>query len=314
MTFLQPLENRVLLANTAAISTTLPTVVNTAGSALSFNGANDYLVTPNLQSSFSTTSVTVELWFKANGPGVILDELGSSSLSSGWRDSQIEILSSGQVDARVWNLPAVSLGTATFGEWTFAALRYNSSTSTLDGLLDGVPSSTTVSGSRSAPFNDSYGLYYSFGNSESSNLGSGAWFNGTIDDVSIWNVARSNSAIQADLSAPPTAPQAGLVADYQLNDGAGLTAADSSGNHYTANLGGGTAANAPAWVNSNAPIDGVVSTGTANTQSAIDHFAVTFNQPLNAMAAGAANSYSLTGSSGDPRTCSRRRTPAARRP
>ena len=289
-----------MLANTAAISTSLPTVVNAAGSALSFNGANDYLITPNLQSSFSTTSVTVEMWFKANAPGVILDELGTSSLSSPWRDSQIEILSSGQVEARVYNLSAVSLGTASFGEWNFVALRYNSSTSTLDGLLNGVPSSTTVSGSRSAPFNNGYGLYYAFGNSESSNLGSGAWFNGSIDDVSIWNVARSNSAIQADMSQPPSTPQAGLVADYQLDDGAGLTAADSSGGNHTANLGGGTAANAPAWVTSNAPIDGVVSTGIANTHAAIDHFAVTFNQPINASSAGSANSYSLTGSSGDP--------------
>ncbi len=266
---------------------------------MSFNGANDYLITPNLQSSFSTTSVTVELWFKANAPGVILDELGSTTVNSGWHDSQIEILSSGQVDARVWDLSPVSLGTANFGEWNFVALRYNSSTSTLDGLLNGVPSSTTGSGSRSAP-NNGYGLYYAFGDTDGQSLGSGAWLNGSIDDISIWNVARSNSAIQADMSQPPSAPQAGLVADYQLDDGAGLTAADSSGGNHTANLGGGTAANAPAWVTSNAPIDGVVSTGTADTQAAIDHFAVTFNQPLNANSAGAANSYSLTGSSGDP--------------
>ncbi len=31
LTFVQPLENRILLANTAMISTSLPTVVNTAG-------------------------------------------------------------------------------------------------------------------------------------------------------------------------------------------------------------------------------------------------------------------------------------------
>ncbi len=128
-------------------------------------------------------------------------------------------------------------------------------------------------------------------------MGSGAWLNGSIDDISIWNVARTNSQIQADMSQPPSAPQTGLVADYQLDDGTGLTAADSSGNNYTASLGGGTAANAPSWVTSNAPIDGV-STGTATVETAYDHFAVTFNQPLNATAAGAANSYSLTDASG----------------
>ena len=163
-----------------------------------------------------------------------------------WHDSQIEILSTGQVDARVWNLPAVSLGTASFGTWNFVALRYNSSTSTLDGMLNGVPSSTTVTGTRSAPFKNGDGLYYAFGRHDtSSDLGSGAWFNGTMDDVSIWNVARSNAAILADMSQPPTTPQTGLVADYQLDDGAGVTASDSSGLGYNASLGEGTAANAP---------------------------------------------------------------------
>ncbi len=295
------IERRVLLAGnpTAVLSTSLPTEVSTAGSALSFNGGNDYLVTPNLQSSFATTSVTVELWFKANSPGVILDELGQTNVNSGWHDSQIEILSSGQVDARVSNVNPVSLGTASFGEWNFVALRYNSTTSTLDGMLNGVASSTTASGSRSAPFNNGSGLYYAFGATDSTNMGSGAWLNGTIDDVSIWNVARSNAQIQADMAQPPSTPQSGLVADYQLDDGTGLTAADSSGGNYTANLGGGNQANAPAWVTSNAPIDGVVSTGTANGQTAIDHFAVTFNQPLNTTSAGAAGNYSLTDSSGE---------------
>ena len=46
------------------------------------------------------------------------------------------------------------------------------------------------------------------------------------------------------------------------------------------------------------PIDGVVSTGTANSTAAIDHFALTFNQPLEPMSAGAANSYSLTSNTG----------------
>ncbi len=242
--FLEALENRIVLANTAVISTSLPTVVSTAGSALSFNGTSDYLITPNLASSFPTTSVTVELWFKANAPGVILDELGQTSLNTAWHDSQIEILSSGQVEARVEGLNAVSLGTASFGDWNFVALRYNSTTSTLDGILNGVPSSTTVSGNRSAPFNNSYGQYYALGSTDGTNLGNGAWLSGSIDDVSIWNVARSNAEIQADMVEPPATPQTGLVADYQLDDGTGLTAADSSGGNHNASLGGGTAAGA----------------------------------------------------------------------
>ena len=298
--FLEMLESRFVPSTTAVISTSLPTVVNTAGSALSFNGANDYFITPNLQSSFPTTSVTVELWFEANAPGVILDELGTTTLNPAWHDSQIEILSSGKVEASVDGVTAVSLGTASFGEWNFVALRYNSSTSTLDGMLNGI-----------AEFDD--GDRHPLGPIQSR-----LWpvlrvrRHGLGEPGKRRLVQRDHGRYQHLERRPlecrdsgrhvsaPTTPQSGLVADYQLDQGAGSTAADSSGSNYTASLGGGTAANAPTWVVSNAPLDGVVSTGTATAQTAIDHFAVTFNQPLNTMAAGAANSYSLVGSSGDP--------------
>ena len=119
--FLEPLKSRIAPATTAVISTSLPNEVNTSGSALSFNGTSDYLITPNLKSEFSTTSVTVELWFKANAPGVILDELGQTSLNSSWHDSQIEF--SVLVKwTRVWDLTAVNLGTVSFGTWNLVAV------------------------------------------------------------------------------------------------------------------------------------------------------------------------------------------------
>src|SRR5579875_2312194 len=174
---LELLEDRILLdgSPTHVLSTSLPTLVNTAGSSLSFDGTNNYLITPEMHSAFTNNSETVELWFKANGPGVIVDELGQSTPNTNWHDSQIEITSSGQVSARVWNLPSVNLGTASFGTWHFVALRYDSSTSTLDGVLDGIPSATTVSGTRSAPNNNSTtgptSVYYAFGAADSNNLG-----------------------------------------------------------------------------------------------------------------------------------------------
>ena len=293
------LETRTLLA-TSVLSTSLPTVVGTAGDALAFNGVNDYLITPNLASAYSGTSTTVEMWFKANGPGVILDELGTPVINNpSWHDSQIEITSTGQVEARVWNLSSVNLGQASFGTWNFVALRYNSASGGIeDGVLNGIASSTTVTGARSTPY-PTNGLYYAFGSTDSTTVagGTGNYFNGAIADVSIWNVARSTATIQADMAQLPT-PQANLVAAYQLSDGAGMTAADSSGNNFTANLGGGTAANAPTWVTSNKPTAGVVSTATATSQAAIDHFAVEFSQPLSTTSATSASNYSLIDNNG----------------
>ncbi len=108
--FLETLETRTLLA-TNVFSTSLPAVVSTSGTALAFNGTNDYLITPNLQSAFSTSTVTIEGWFKATGPGVIVTELGNTTLNDPqWHDSQIEITGTGDVKVRVWNLNPGRLG------------------------------------------------------------------------------------------------------------------------------------------------------------------------------------------------------------
>src|SRR5207302_8917981 len=143
-----------------------------------------------------------------------------------------------------------------FGAWHYVALRYNGSAQVLDGFLDGIQSATNVSGARSAPFNNGQGLYYAFGATDTTNLGSGAYFNGTIDDINVWNVARSVAGIQSDMSQPPVGNEQGLVLDWQLDDGSGLTAADKTANAYSGSLGGGNATNAPAWVTSNAPVNG----------------------------------------------------------
>ena len=70
--------------------------------------------------------------------------------------------------------------------------------------------------------------------------GGGREWNGSMDDVRFWNTARTEAEIQATMfQAVP--PQAGLVANYPLNDGvpnvnntAVTTLADASGNGHTA--------------------------------------------------------------------------------
>jgi len=70
--------------------------------------------------------------------------------------------------------------------------------------------------------------------------GGGREWNGSMDDVRFWNTARTEAEIQATMfQAVP--PQAGLVANYPMNDGvpntnntAVTTLADASGNGHTA--------------------------------------------------------------------------------
>ena len=81
-----------------------------------------------MASYFSDETVTISVWFYPTDSGVIVDELGQSSINTSWHDSQIEILSTGEVKVRVRNLASVSLGTATFNQWQHAVLRYNKAT------------------------------------------------------------------------------------------------------------------------------------------------------------------------------------------
>jgi len=143
----------------------------------------------------------------------VVDELGQPTLNTAWHDSQIEILPSGEVKARVWNLPAISLGTASFGAWHHAVLRYNRATQSLDGFLDGVRSPSSSSGDRLAPQEYGYAQHYALGAIDTTNLGSGGWFKGSIDEFAVYPTALSDARIAAHYVAASqaTAPASGTA-------------------------------------------------------------------------------------------------------
>jgi hypothetical protein len=241
-------------ATRTAITATINNVPGNFGNALKLDGTNDYVVTPNIASSMPTNDVTLELWFRANGAGVIVSELGQSTINSGWHDSHMEILSTGEVRVRVWFLNSISLGFVSFGTWNHAVVRYNSSNSTLDGLLNGVASTSTSVGARSKSSANGYGYNYAFGATDSTNMGSGGYFNGTIDEVRIWNTARTNTQIQTYMNTELSGSETGLVTYYNFNQGiangtnTGLTTLyDKTSNVYNGTLNNlaltGTASN-----------------------------------------------------------------------
>ena len=78
--------------------------------------------------------------------------------------------------------------------------------------------------------------------------GTGRYFQGQIDDVSIWNVGRSAASVQSDMSAALTATASGLLAYYQFDETSGTTALDTTANHNNGVLGGTNPANAPTRV------------------------------------------------------------------
>ena len=71
---------------------------------------------------------------------------------------------------------------------------------------------------------------------------SGTSWAGDIDEVRLWNVARTAAEIRGALSPCPSGQEPGLVGYWRLDDGAGLIASDSTGHGHD-----GTLINGPVW-------------------------------------------------------------------
>lgn len=206
-------------------------------SAVNFDGVNNFVLTPDLTARFPGESVTLSLWFHARAAGVLVDEVGSADVTGPWHDSQIEILATGEVQVRVFNLSAVSLGTASFGAWHHVVLRYDRATMTLDGFLDGVEAAGDAVGDRSSPFEFGFQQRYALGLADSTNLGSGAFFNGLLDEFAVFSTALSNADVAAQFQAGingsgnyrATVLAGNPVLYWRLGDATASPAADATG-------------------------------------------------------------------------------------
>jgi hypothetical protein len=77
--------------------------------------------------------------------------------------------------------------------------------------------------------------------------GNQAHFAGDLDEIRIWDFARTQAEIQATMSMPLTGDEEGLVGYWPLDEGRGNSAADRTGSGVTGTLRG------PQWVASAAP-------------------------------------------------------------
>ncbi len=71
------------------------------------------------------------------------------------------------------------------------------------------------------------------------------FWNGEIDEIRIWNVARSQAEIQANLRNELTGTESGLLAYFKMSDGAGTSLTDNSTSEHTGTISGASWANYP---------------------------------------------------------------------
>jgi len=251
-------------------------LITTTNNALHFDGTNDYVSLIPINSANCTSApltlsnaLTIEYWFKGtNLQSAVRFQNGSDYISAGWgtAGSFKHILSnSGGVDG-------VSVGAAaTDGNWHHVAMTWqkgvvNGFKSYLDGQLVQQKDATNTD----LPS-------FSGGLALGSLNGVSEFMNGSLEEVRVWNVARTQAEIKSGMCSL-SLPQTGLLMYYRFDHGvvngnnASVTSLANSAatGVYTGNLNGfaldGSTSN---WVASptKAPIRYVKQGGTGDGSS-----------------------------------------------
>ena len=189
---------------------TTDVTTNTTNSSLNFDGLNDCVSIENCSGSAFAFSdaLTIEYWFKGSNmqSAVRFQPDASTYIVMGWSNSKHIISTSGGTSG-------VNIGTgATDGNWHHVAMTWQKNTSLgFISYLDGVRIQRISAANTSLPSMTS-GLFLG------ANQGTSEFMNGSIDEVRVWNVVRTQSQIQTN-ACNLSLPQTGLLMYYKFNHG-----------------------------------------------------------------------------------------------
>src|SRR5262249_23416072 len=197
-----------------------------SGTALLFDGINDQATVPDnaaLDSIEQTDKVTIEAWVRIqdwnSGWFSVIDKYEATG-DFGWT-MQINSTTGLEFISRVGQ--SVSSGfVPALNRWYHLAVSYDRAAGQIQFLAGGqVVYKTSFTGD----IRDTSGepLYVGFNPSCGDD-----YSRGMIDELRIWNVARTPAQIQANMNQT-IAPQSGLVGYWRFNEGSGTTAADLAG-------------------------------------------------------------------------------------
>jgi parallel beta-helix repeat protein len=236
-------------------------VSDVRGNMYSFDGANDAIVVPNSAALSPTNTLTIETWVKASNfagfPGIISKNDDQGYVV--WINN-----SSGTVSARIGNVQFDG-GAITLNRWHHIAV-----------VFDGTNKSIYIDGVRTG----------SLANAAPTNTGTadviiGGWLNfsrpfqGSIDEVRIWSIARSQNQIRENMHLTLKGNETGLVSYYQFNNDAVPTTVggvkDAMGLH-NGTTSGMVVSN---YIESEVPVAGGVSDRLTVTGLGLQNFANT---------------------------------------
>jgi YVTN family beta-propeller protein len=217
------------------------------GAALDFDGIDDQLNMGNSDALMLTdTDFTIEVWISTTQTS---ESTVVHKHSSGWWNGYFVMVSYPPCGtnktcfytAEGLTPHAASTTDVNDGQWHHIAAVYHVSGTKhlfVDGVLEDTEPAPVHITPNTEPFRvgcgDTLGLRH---------------FQGLIEEVRVWNVARSEAEIQSAMNTPLIGNESGLVGYWKFNEGSGQTAYDSTLNSNDGQLGStlGVDDNDPSW-------------------------------------------------------------------
>ncbi|NCR09221.1 MAG: hypothetical protein GPI95_13180 [Microcystis aeruginosa LG13-11] len=248
---------------------------NPVGKALSFDGVNDYIALGNPSSLQITGNQTLELWIKPThfnyrqnpfnkawgGEGTLTLEGNVSWAANGTVNYYYGVTGtdwgSGGINYQGFNTNQ----SLNINQWSHLAVVRDFNNQKLSWYINGVKVNETYTIFNSAtPSNNP--IYIGTGYTN--------YFNGLIDEVQIWNKARTQAEIQADMNRQLTGNETGLVGYWNFNEGSGNIVTDLTNNHNNGTVYGAT------WTTGIVPTSNTLKLGDTFTQADLDNGLLTY--------------------------------------
>jgi hypothetical protein len=197
---------------------------------LSFDGTNDYVSIPSgINSNFSGNRITVEGWFYPTQSFAATELIGEAfqgdgaitfALYSDYVGGAQKIIAG--FYSSTWVQPQSSINLS-FNQWTHIAATYDQANIKI--YVNGVLTCTQANTNPLPNGTERWLLGKCW---DCSN-----YFPGKMDEVRIWNVARTQTQIQNSMNSTISPTTSGLVGYYKMDEASGSSAADATGHGYT---------------------------------------------------------------------------------
>ena len=205
-----------------SISTQVLQPLETKSRLLQLDGDGDYVRIQRSDKLSLANTVTLECWLNRGTHDQWELIVGNGG---GWSNKGYHIMSSPQGGVRFelqseTTKSILDSNTIIDDQWYHVAATYNGNTMSIyiNGYLDVSMEHLNGMNSQETDLGIAFGLYSSY---------DGSYFEGQIDEVRVWNAARSQEEIRANMNQPLVGPETGLVGYWNFDHGVAI---DASGN------------------------------------------------------------------------------------